>query len=81
MPTIPEVVKPEPGIHLHREGRIPPLPRGGPDEKPIAVVWSLYGRPSELMMVREFAERLGVIVSLETSWLRGHSEESRGRDR
>jgi hypothetical protein len=34
-----------------------------PGEQPIGVVWSLYGRPSDLLLVDRYARRLGVTVS------------------
>jgi hypothetical protein len=34
-----------------------------PGELPIGVVWSLYGRPSDLVLVDRYARRLGITVS------------------
>ncbi len=31
-------------------------------EAPIVASWSLYGKPSDLVLVQKFAERLGVAV-------------------
>jgi hypothetical protein len=41
-----------------------PLPRELTiNDRPIAVMWSLYGRASDLVLVQQFAERIGVSVS------------------
>lgn len=45
----------------------------------IAVLWSLYGRPSDLVLVQRYAEKLGVSVSWcpsqETAVVRGQGKE------
>lgn len=65
MSVNPNFIKPETEhIKIDREQTIPPFGdrRSSQVEEPIAVTWSLYGKPSDLIGVKKFAEGLGVSV-------------------
>ena len=47
---------------IQRRGMPLPADRD-PGEQPIGAIWSLYGRPSDLLLVDRFARRLGITVS------------------
>lgn len=53
-----------------------------PGEQPIGVVWSLYGRPSDLLLVDRYARRLGVSISWRPTALgrKQVSEDLKGVD-
>lgn len=65
MSVNPNIIKPETEhIKIDREQTIPPFGdrRSSQIEEPIAVTWSLYGKPSDLIGVKKFAEGLGISI-------------------
>ena len=50
-------------VRIPRTREVPLGKSREPGEQPIGVVWSLYGRPSDLVLVGRYARRLGITVT------------------